>query len=599
MMDRWLKRFRMAGRSVPPVTTATSPEAHAEFTSPPQPLRPLEAHDGLVWVDASGKLQIRNPRSHGHYPVLVVPDWDWLRVSVNGARVVGERVLEENTRVHVRLLVQAPQARMAIAVSPDGMEAVLNVAYILGERRTLVPTTPSERLSLEPRRMVVEPPRVTLAQVRTELARAGVIAGIVDSAAIEAFLARNESGSLVVARGTVPRPGGGTLESFRPEECAGPWTVETGETIGRRRPEPAQAGRTVWGETLLAPMIRPGYEVQLGPGVTVMTHHTHLVANRAGRVVFDPRIVDVVAEHEMPAVMAATDVLVVDGDLVVRGDIRERTVVVSGNLSVDGDVRGAEVVVGGAVAVRGATIDSQVTMGLARYVRQGIRHHTTRIVDGLYDLELTIEELATVGDRLGVLFPRLVANKFSDVMDSLAWVEAVSRWPGLRWDGPFVSLVSEIHRQLTAGAEAVHILGHLWSLRGELEMCDPTVEEVPMGRIPQQTHFHTVDNSAIDAVGTLTVDESRSSRLAAETVVATRAVAGGFVFAAARVECVSLGAPGSIETSVEVASEDGRVEAGSAYPGVLIVIGGRRHTLETLCRTLHLTQDALKGGEHG
>ncbi|NMP24390.1 FapA family protein [Sulfobacillus harzensis] len=600
MIDRWFKRWRATGPSLPPVTTATSPDPHVvPPASPPQPLRSLEAHDGLIWVDSAGKLQIRNPRGrHGHYPVVVVPDWDWLRVSVNGSRVVGEHVLEENTRVHVRLLVQAPQSRLTITVSPDGMEAVLNVAYVVGERRTLVPSTPSPRLTLEPRRIVVEPPPVTLAQVHTDLARAGITAGIVDAATIEAFLARHESGALVVARGVAPQPGGGTLESFRPEGLEGPWRVVTGETIGRRRPAPARAGQTVRGEALPAPMIQPGHEVRLGPGVTVMTHGTHLVATRPGVVIFDAHVVDVVAQHEMAAIGAASDVLAVDGDLVVRGTIQGRTVVVSGNLTVHGDLRNAEVVVGGGITVAGTTAESRVTVGLERYVRDGIRHHTTRVVDGLYDLELTVDELRSLGPRLGEVLARVVADKFTDVLESLAWLQTASRWPGLRWTGPLVDLAAEIQHHLMAGEELDHVLGHLWSLRTELEMCDPVVDAVPMGRIPHATGFSTVENSSIDATGTLTVDSARSSRLAAASVIATRAVVGGFVSATERVQCETLGVVEGTETSIEIASADGVVEADSAYPGVLVVIGGLRHTLRTPHRPLHLTYATLKGGDH-
>ncbi len=594
MIERWFKR-RPPKR--PKAMVAPQPDTQAEPSAPPPPQRSAHGHDGLVWVDGAGQIQIRNPRRRrGHYPVLVVPDWDWLRVSINGTRVVGERVLEEGTRVHVRLLVQAPQSRLVITVTPDGMEAVLNVAYAAGERRVLMPTTPSTRLVLEARRIAVDPPPATLAQVRTELVRTGITEGIVDSATIEAFLTPLKSGSLVVARGTPPHPGGGTLESFRPAGLDGPWIVDTGTTIGRRQPDPARPGRSVRGELLPAPLIRTGREVQLGSGVTVMTHGTHLVANRPGAVVFDATIVDVVAQQEMPAVGAASDVLAIDGDLVVRGDIRGRTVVVSGNLTVAGDVRGADVVVGGAVVVRGATVDSRVTLGLERYVRQGIRYHTTRIVDGLYDLELTVEELAALGDRLGAVMARVVVDKFSDVLESLAWVKEVSRWPGLRWDGAWINLAATIHQHLAAGEELVHMLTHLWSLRTEFEMRDPVVETLPMGRIPHPTGFHRVETSSIDATDSLTVDSARSSHLAAGSLVATDVV-GGFVSVVERVQCETLGDLAGTETSVEVASKDGVVAAASAYPGVLVVIGGLRHALRTPRQTMQLSYAALKGGD--
>lgn len=597
MIDRWFKRWRAHSSSVPPVLMSTSPDAHARPAEASQPLRSIEAHDGLTWVNAAGKLQIRNPHAHGHYPVLVVPDWDWLRVSVSGRRVVGERVLEENVPVHIRLLVEPPQSRLSVTVTPDGMQAVLTVAYASGERRVLGPTTPSTRLVLEPRRIPVAPPPVTLEQVRSELTRANITAGLVDSATIEAFLAQNTSGSLIVARGVAPRPGGGTLESFRPDTLQGPWIVDTGATIGRRRPNPARPGRTVRGEALSAPMIRPGHHVQLGPGVAVMTHGTHLVATRSGVVVFDAHMVDVVAQHEMAALPAASGVVIVDGDLVVHGDIQGRTVVVSGNLTVDGDLHAADVVVGGGIRVAGTTVGSRVTMGLGRYVRQRIPFHKTRVVDGLYDLELTVEELGPLGERLGDVLARVVADKFSDVLESLAWFADVARWPGLRWEGPAITLASTIHQQLTAGAAMVDDLQYLWSLRMDLELCDPMVDVVPMGRLPHPTQLQAVENSAIDALGTLTVGSARSSRLSAEAVVVTGSLVGGFVAATTGVQCGTLGSREGTETSVEVTAESGRIAASTAYPGVLLVIAGLRQRVQRPRAARHWTYDTLKGGD--
>ena len=226
MIDRWFKRRQRdrSGSSLPV-------EERTHVPSPPSDPAPSrhaeEGHDGQIWVDAVGKIQVRNPRSrHGHYPVMVVPDSDWLSVSVNRSPVIGERVVEQNSRIQVRLLVQAPQSQVTVTIAPDGMEATLHVSYVSGERRALMPTKPSTRLVLEARRIAIEPPPVTLAQVRTELSRAGITAGLVPHAAIESFLARHESGSLVVARGVPPYPGGGTLESFRPDGLEGPWVVD-------------------------------------------------------------------------------------------------------------------------------------------------------------------------------------------------------------------------------------------------------------------------------------------------------------------------------------------------------------------------------------
>ncbi len=563
--------------------------------------------DGLIWVDAAGKIRVRNPRGRqGHYPVLVVPDEPWLNVLVNGIRVVGERVLEEKVQIQTRLLVQSPQSRLGMRISADGMEAVLDIEYASGERRVLTSTTPASRLKLEPRCIAVDPNPVLITQVKTELARNGITDGVVDDTIIEAFLSRRASGSLVVAHGIPPHPGTGTLESFRPDGLEGPWIVETGVVIGRRRPEPSRPGRTVRGEVLPAPVVRPIHEVKLGPGVTLMKHHTHLVANRPGVVIFDVDIVDVVTQHEKFSIAAADETsdasaqsIVVDGDLLVQGDIQGRMVVVSGSLIVHGDVRDADVVAGGAIIIRGLTRGSRVTMGLDAYARQLGRHHAERIVDGLYDLELTVKELGLAGERLGVVLERVMADRFQDVLESLGWFADVFIWPGLWWDGPLLHVTSSIRQQLAqTGARLAEDLLHLWSLRTELELSDWTVRAAPMGRTPHSTRFNAVEDSTIDATGTLTVGTARSSRLAAPIVVVESALVGGFVSAVERVEGGTLGSPSGTETSVAVTSEEGVVVAGVTHPGSVIVVGNHRHVVQTEYSATRWTLANVKGGDN-
>ncbi len=356
-MARW---FRWFSRSTPLTTQVVAVSAPvAIFHKSPEvvrQLRPVERRDGLVWIDAAGKIQIRNPQGQdGHYPVLDVPNWDAVRVSVNGKLCVGQRVLEEGMIVQTRCLVQAPESRFEIVTSPSEMEATLVVMYRAGERRVLEPTLPARRLAIRPRIIPIEPIPVTFSQVEMALARVGVTAGLIDLREIERFLATRTSGSLVIAQGIPPRPGGATIEMFGPAPFENQWMVEAGAVIGRRHIRSAREGVTITGRRLPAP-IEPEREIRLGRGVTVMTHEPHLVAARPGLVVFESGVLDVVGQDEMPSLMPGDDILFIDGDLSVHGDVSGRRLVVLGNLSIEGDLTDSRVVAGGAVVVGGARV---------------------------------------------------------------------------------------------------------------------------------------------------------------------------------------------------------------------------------------------------
>ena len=605
MMERWFKRRRPPSNEFtrPGATATASPLYDAEDVHDNETLREIHQQDGLVWIDQAGKVQVRNPHNkHGRYPVLVVPHSDAIRVSLNGKRIIGEHVLEESSRLHLRLMVKPPESHISVEVSPDAMEAVLNIQYQAGERRMLTPTTPAVRMELQPRAIPVEAPPITETQIKTALARAGVTEGLVAPEVIRAFLDKRQSGSLIVARGTQPRPGNGSLESFRPEEIDGYWQVETGTIIGRRRPDPARNGTTVHGTILPAPSIRPGNEVRLGPGVTVMTQGTHLVATRDGIVVFGQSIVDVVPQHTMERLSHHNDPVLIDGDLTVRGAVEGCHLVASGNITILGDLRDSTLVAGGAVRVEGFTEEAVVHQGLERTAQALSRQHLERLIDGLYDLELTIDQIRSeVGARLGEVLVRIIPAKFTDVIDAIDQLRQSLRWPGLRWNDEYQTQIHQIYECLQPKAlQDPDNLNTLWSLRMELEMhgLDNALTEIPMGRLSQDTVFQAVNRSQIDGFSTLSVESAHSSRITVGTLTAKRSLIGGFTTATQAIHAAQIGAATEIETTIAVTSTDGVIVAQDTYPGVVAVIGNVRQAFQTPLHAMRLTMDTLKGGDN-
>lgn len=570
------------------------------------PIRSVESRDGLLWVDQALKVQVTNPKgADGRYPVMEVPDTDSVVVTVNGDRVVGERVVEETDSIQIRLPVVAPRAVTTVTVSPDGMEAVLTVSYSQGERRILPSTTPAPRLTIAPNVYPIDPMRVTLAQVRTELARCQVTEGIIPADAIEAFLDRGESDTLVVARGRQPTPGFGTLEVLQPDEVSGLWVVEPGAIIGRRLAEPARPGMTVMGHEYFAPSVLPGHEVRIGPGVALMGRGTYLVAHCKGYVVCDSQIVDVVPQHELDDVGPDGEPLVAMGDLTIRGDIVGRQVLASGNLQVFGDVRQADIAVGGAIHIRGTTTDATITMGIGRYASQRSRHHITRLIDGLHDLELTIEELQRRvrpdGPDLTAVLARVIPTKFADILESLAALESAMKWPLVQWFEGLARAIDLIRQHFVDDLADDMIRASLWALRAELEGFDRSslVEEIPTGRAPKPIRFQSVIHSVVDGMAPMTFDAVQGSRVTADAVVVHGEVIGGFITARHRVEAAQLGDPDNTETSIEVTDASGHVAADSVFPGVVVVVAGERHQLK-FPRFGAVWQDgSLKGGDNG
>ncbi|WP_243239523.1 flagellar assembly protein A [Sulfobacillus harzensis] len=488
-MERWFWRRWQKPRRLPmvipdplPLTPITKSENMA-----PSPTPSPADKEGSVWLDGAGRVHVTNPQGeHGRFAVLSAADADQVTVLVNGRSVVGERVVEESDHIVVRAHMRAPSAQVRVEVSENEMLATLHVAYQRGERRVLQPTVPGPRLVLTTVSFPIDPPRVTVAQVRTELLRAGVISGTVATRELQTFLDRGESGSLVIARGTDPHPGAGSVEWIDDKRLDGSWMVETGAILAHRRPHPARPGTTVTGKTVAAPAIAPGRQMRLGPGVALMTHGTKLVAARSGYVIAQDGIVDVVDAMVIPEVTSAPDPLVLDGDVTVEGHISRRLVIVTGNLVIKGGIREAEVVVGGNVEVKGTVSDAAVFLGYGRYVQKRAEQHVGRIIDGLYDLEVTAEELLKGGgrSRFPLLLQQVIATKFTDILESLDWFKGALTWPHLNWSDALVRSIQELKDRLDQGQ--IDSMAELVALRTQLEYLemDRAVEARPMGHRP-------------------------------------------------------------------------------------------------------------------
>lgn len=448
---------------------------------------------------------------------MLAPDDPFVQVIVNGRRVKGLVVVEASDTVRIRCRIEAPETRVAIDVAPDEMEARLVLSYRPGTRRFVLPTEPSLLLTIDPVVVPIEPVPATLAHVRAELTRHGIVAGLIDSAVIQAFLDRRESGSWLIARGQPPQPG---LDPWQAEPAAsgpGPWYVEPGQIIARRHADPARGGYTVRGSPAL-PTEQPGQTiVQCGPGVTVMAHRAHFVATRAGLVVLRPDVVDVIPQWEWATVEAGPDPLVVDGDLVVKGTVAARPLIVTGNLSVQGDILGADVVVGGSLTVSGSVKDAVITMGIDRYAHRLATEHLQRAIDGLYDLEATLHELEPrVGDRLATILRQVIPRKFGDVLDSLAWLVQATEWPTLTWDAGFKRTIRQVDATLSpTGLSELTSTSPLWAWRDELEAIDGTdlVHLRPQGRQVGVAYFHTVERSHIDSPSAVIYTKAHQSTI--------------------------------------------------------------------------------------
>lgn len=539
--------------------------------------------DGVVWIDTTGMVRVKNPQPHGRYAVLSVPDDQVLTVLVNGEVVRGDVVLEEEDQVQVRLASESPRSDIFVVLSDDHMEAWLHVTYTSGKRWVLRETHPDRHLALQPEMVEVRPHPITESQVRVELSRKGVVAGIVSPEQWDGMLNGGQSGRWLIAQGVMPRSGRGILTCFQPPDVKGAWQVDIGTVVGQRRAEPARDGTTVTGEVLVA-SAQDRERVDIGPGINLMNRGANLVANCVGQVVFEDHIVDVVPHTRQSSRQSDRQPMVVPGNLTIDGPVMGRMVFCSGNLNILGSVDDATLVAGGTVAVHGDITHSEVFEGLGAFTSQFAKRHVSQLIDGLADLEITLGQLErqSLDDpvRFSQLIARVIPDKFPDVLEAVTLLFDALRWPSVRWDDHFAILIKELHTRLdehylSSNAYA----GELRSFSTELQLIDrdSLVHEVPTGQTPGVRQYQRVIDTKIHAKGVIEAEMLKMSEVWADQLIVSGTVDGGWIHVRERLTAQEIGTDGGQPTEVEVTS--GELVCDRIHPGVVTLLNGVRKTI--------------------
>lgn len=251
-------------------------------------------------------------------------------------------------------LAERVDASLAIHVSPDGMEATLDILPAQGGAP------------------------ITKNQVLAALAEQGITEGICLEAINQAIAAGAASG-LCIARGRAPVHGAdGYFERLVPEMRARVPRIKASGQIDyrdlgeiqvvhagdplmlRHRASAGTPGATVLGTPIPA---RPGKEVMYAPQLTGVAPSPDnpdlLQATQTGQPVVVKNGVIVEPVFTLPAVNMASGNIHFDGSVVIRGDVSAgMSVKASGDIEVGGVVENAQLEAGGSIIIKGGALGS-------------------------------------------------------------------------------------------------------------------------------------------------------------------------------------------------------------------------------------------------
>ncbi|MEW6546093.1 MAG: FapA family protein [Bacillota bacterium] len=547
-----------------------------------------------VWVE-DGKVRVEHPEG-GPYPV-VLPGPGML-LYVNGQLQAGPVEVKATDQVEVRLRDEERAGAWRLEITPDGMEAAVIVSMAVTVRRRLRDLPPSPRLQLQVEEEIRTRSPLEPGELRTALARAGVVYGI-DEQAVDRVGDLTRDTRLVVARGKplVPPQDARVEHFFSPEErlpvsygeAAADLrlrftftSVAPGELLARRHPPiPGEPGTTVRGEAV--PVKAPRDLVLVaGRGAELSQDGQEVRATSCGRPMSvrkgDRVQVYVVSELVHPRdVDLSTGHVHFKGDVKVGGSVLEGMEIMAlGTVEIGGSAVGARVVGGGGVKVGRGVISSTVVAGQRPGWLSAVLPLLTGVVKDLGDLGAALSQLWEAGEVLPGPALRLLleSSRFGQLGSRVGQLTSQYMSVPIRErDEDLAAALKRLQRLLSAPM-GLRDPQELFGLLRALQERGMELEGMNQETAPLRCGYAM--NSTLQATGDILVagDGCHSTRLVAGGSVRVEKVfRGGEIQAGREVWVGELGAPG-IPTRVRV-PHSGQVKLRRVAEDSVVQVGDR------------------------
>lgn len=366
--------------------------------------------DGTIAIN-NGQVVVRAPVKGGRYP-SIAPGPD-TRVVINGQLVQKETMVSPRDRILVSVEDRPPQRLAEVQITPDKLEAYLDITYAAGARLKIADQPPQTRLTVRAEAVqTVEPVPFTTTELVNILNEHGVVYGV-DIQAVEQ--ARFHGGRYLVARGRPLVPGEpGRIEYYfldetqqaRVEEMDAAQrvdfyehrtipSVEAGEILARKYPaRPGRPGMTVTGEIIPVPETREP-QLLVKQGATLMESGQVAVALTAGRPILKNSVISVLPIYTVQGdVSLATGNVRFDGHVVVYGNVVDgASVIAGGDVEIHGSVTQGAVQARGNITVHKNVVGSTLVAGGKDAINSEIIYRLREIKGELESLLLAVVQL--------------------------------------------------------------------------------------------------------------------------------------------------------------------------------------------------------------
>jgi hypothetical protein len=577
-----------------------------------------------------GKVEITSPKGRGMPAKITVTRP--LKLFVDGEPIEDFTYLYGPERVRIETPRREPSWEVAVEISPDGMEAYLNVQAQYGHQYEINDQEPTNSLILTATEKSIPPQPYSVDELASLLTEEHVVFGI-DMAALVYVSGLTRSERVLVARGLAPEPPEDDRIEYAPclqqrgisidpnaqrvdyYEINQTPSVEEGDLLAIRIPgREGTPGRRVTGE-LIAPRKIKEAKIRAGKGVYLIEGGRVALASINGQPILSGGVLEVLPIFTVPRdADLSTGNIRFAGHVLVKNNVTENVEVeAQGWVKVGGLISRAQVAAGELIECRRSILASLVQAGHAPELPIGVIVHLVQLNQCLRRLQSFVEVLdhrhvtrrkrakvlaLVIKDRLPLL------ERTMDQLKELLVDIAVDQ--GILGPEPsellkfFHSLVTKVDGLLN-GQSGI-------AIRDLINQSDYIIRSLAERVDPADIRAGYVHNSQLEATGKILIRRAayNSQLTAVDGVYLERAS-----FRGGRITTVNgpvivkeLGTPSETHTRVEIV-QDGIVQVGIVHPNVTVMIDGKlyrfldRETGVTISKDKRQDRLVIKAGGKG
>ncbi|WP_027625854.1 flagellar assembly protein A [Clostridium lundense] len=569
-----------------------------------------DQNDGMVKIE-NGEVIVTNP-IEGGAPACIIIDPS-IKVNIDGKQVSGKVEIYEESSIEVFLEKVVPTRHLDISMDNEKMEAYMSLTYTPGNIYTLKDCNENNTVHLEKTlKEQIMPNKYTLAEVKEELSKFGVIYGI-----IEENISKNvekDCISVPIAKGDHPLDEKDDIIEYKfpIDECikkliedekgkvdfksiGSVQAVKKGDLIAVKiEGAPGKNGKDITGKVKKC---KTGKKIKIktGDGCQLQGNNT-IVATIDGKPCVRNNAFYVYQIHEVKSdVDLKTGNIEFVGDIIVYGAVKEGMKILSGNsITIKKQVERSMIKGKGDIIIDGNIITSNIIGGGQDVLKLDYIDDLTKMKDNLKRLMETVEEIKKYdllgqGRKDGEIIKILIENKFKNlpilcgsIIKNIILIDDVQG----------EEILLPMIRGKLIGLSPVNIK-HYVELQDIINSCSEIMNRVKGElALPVNVKISYCQDSTISSSGDIIVSGKGEyvSNLDANGAIyftQDKSIArGGELKAKREIKCKTVGSEGGVSTKL-IVEKSGHIWADIAYQNTIFIIGQKEYLLERPSKDIH------------